>query len=107
MVKTTKEIGGWRVGDAVRCFDGAFGTGVILGFEAEEKGQDWYARIARPQVSAHDIGTPCAYPLIGIETFVAPVKRLRWAEESDSKRKYDGEGGARFLIASPEVIKTR
>lgn len=83
--KTTDNVRGWRVGDRVSTFEGrAFNTAVILGFECV--GGSWYARLARPYCYAHDLGTSCATPLLGVEIYAASLDFLRETEKSDPSR---------------------
>lgn len=97
---TTLETKGWKVGDAVRTYEGAYSTATILGFESQ--GDRWYAKLARPYVYAHDIGTSCAGPLTGLEIYGANIESLQAAERSDR------DGTVRnYSIASDFVLEHR
>ncbi len=99
-LKTTSDVQGFRVGDVVNTFEGAFNSAVILGFE--RVGDDlWFARLARPYCYAHDYGTPRADALCGVEEYSAPVSGLRHDEAS---AKGDPP---RFAIAERCVVETR
>jgi len=61
-----------RAGDVIRVFDGPFGDAVILGFNDEG-----IAKVSRPYVYAHGIGTTGPTPLLGAETYELYTSNLR------------------------------
>lgn len=91
--KTTDNVRGWKVGDTVKTFDGAFNTCIILGFELVAG--DWWACVVRPYCYAHDVGTSRAYPLTGFETYKINVNKLQRHETRN------------FRIADPFVDEHR
>ena len=57
--------GRWHAGDVVRCFDGAFGDAVILGFDPGDS-----ALVERPYAYASSVGTTGPSVLLGSERIV-------------------------------------
>jgi hypothetical protein len=55
----------WHAGDVVRVFDGAFGDGVVLGFNSEGD-----ALVQRPYAYASGVGTTGPTGLLGSERIV-------------------------------------
>ena len=71
----------YRAGDVVRVFDGPFGDGVILGFDAEGN-----AKIGRPYAYASCVGTTGPSVLLGSETIVyTPTLLESFAKVGDKR----------------------
>jgi hypothetical protein len=63
---------GMKAGDVYRMNNwGAFGDCVILGFDG--KGN---VKVSRPYLYASSVGTTCATPLLGCETWEMPAANL-------------------------------
>jgi hypothetical protein len=83
MIYTTSSKDGFRVGQAVKTYEGPFNTAIILGFQSWDGEKTWEAVLFRPMAYAHDYGTRTASPLMGSEQYACSTRGLKLVADNE------------------------